>query len=235
MRKTVIALVALGLVVASSAFASNVVRISQVYAGSGSGCTWNSKYIELFNSSGSPVDIGGWSVQYGSSTGSTFGSSTYNYVFIPSGAQIPACGYFLIKGATSTANGAALPVTPDIDASLSSGMSPSGTSGGKLALFADQVAGRTCAQAQAVAMDIVGWGSSTNCFETAYLPWTSNNTVVIVRGAGGLTDNDNNPTDFSVLSATANPPRNTASAINPACTVVPAMSETWGRVKTLYR
>jgi len=212
------------------------VRISQIYAGSGAGCTWSSKYVELFNSSGSPVDIGGWSVQYGSSTGSTFGSSTYNYVFIPAGKSIPACGYFLIKCATG-ANGTALPITPDIDASTSSGMSPSGTGGGKLAVFSDQVTNRTCAQAQAVAVDLVGWGSSTNCYETAVVPWTSGaNTVVILRGSGGLTDNDNNSTDFTVVSATANPPRNTGSSANPDCHIVtPVNTNSWGRIKTMYR
>jgi hypothetical protein len=240
MRKATLVLLALGLVVASTAFASTAVRISQVYPGSGSGCTWSSKYIELFNSSSSPVDIGGWSLQYGSSTGSSFGSGTYNYVMIPAGATIPACGYFLIKGATST-NGAVLPVMPDIDASTSSGISPSGTGGGKLALFNDQVTGRTPAQVMAVptpafVVDVVGWGGSTNCYETAVVSWTSGvNTVVILRGVGGMTDTDNNSTDFTVVSATANPPRNSGSALNPDCQIVPAMSETWGRVKMLYR
>jgi len=233
MRKVTLALLALGLIVATTAFAANAVRISQVYPGSGVGCTWSSKYVELFNSSGSAVDIGGWSVQYGSATGSTFGSSTFNYVMIPAGKTIPACGYFLIKGATGT-NGAALPITPDIDASLSSGMSPSGT-GGKLALFNDQVTNRSCTAAQAVAVDMVGWNTG-NCFETVAATWSAGiNTNVLVRLGGGMTDTDNNSTNFTQLGAGASPPRNSGSATNPDCSVVPTLSKTWGKLKTLYR
>ena len=102
MRRTTLVLLVLGLVVATAAWASNPVRISQVYAGAAGGY-YQCDFVELFNNSNAPVDIGGWSVQYASSSGATFGSATYNLAKIPSGATIPACGYYLIRGYCSTA------------------------------------------------------------------------------------------------------------------------------------
>ncbi len=238
MKKMAIALVVLGLLVATTAFAANPVRISQIYGANGN--TYKCDYVELFNSSSTPVNIGGWSLQYGSSTGSSFGSSTFNYVFIPEGSVIPACGYYLIRGACSTA-GADLPIAADLVASGPNfppgGFNASGTSG-KFYLANDQVTGRTPAQVMAVptpsfVVDLVGYGPSANAFETAPAP-AGNTSSVLVRGNGGLTDNDNNSTDFTVI-AQPYPMHNSGSPLNPDCQVVPAMSETWGRVKTLYR
>jgi hypothetical protein len=215
MRKIAIALIALGLVVATTAYASNPVRISQVYGGGGG--YYKCDYVELFNNSGCPVDIGGWSVQYGSATGSTFGSSTYNYALIPSGATIPACGYYLITGACSTA-GADLPVTPDLKIPTSPPLWQFNLSAttGKVALFNDQVFNRTCAQALAVAVDLVGYGTA-NCYETANAPGLDNMHVLVRAGAGAV-DTDNNSTDFSSV-AEPYAMHNTASPRNPDCIV----------------
>jgi hypothetical protein len=193
---------------------SHPVRISQVYGG-GSGGTFSCDYVELFNSSEAPVDIGGWSVQYGSSTGSSFGSSTYNLARIPGGATIPACGYYLIRGYCSTA-GAALPVTPDLVPATGWIFNFSGTDG-KVALFSDQVMGRTCAQAKAAATfeDMVGYGAA-NCHETAAAV-TLDASSVLVRGGGGMTDTDDNSADFSKVAASGVTIHNSSSAPNPAC------------------
>ena len=199
MRKTALALIALGLVVAMTASAN--VRISQIYGANGN--TYKCDYVELFNSTAAPVDIGGWSLQYGSSTGSSFGSSTFNYVFIPAGATIPALGYYLIRGACTTA-GADLPLTADLVASGPNfppgGFNASGTSG-KFALFNDQVTGRTPAQVMvlptpAFLMDLVGYGPSANAYETAPAP-AGTTTTVLVRKLGGRQDTNNNSADFT--------------------------------------
>ena len=87
MRKMVITLLALGLFAASTAFAANPVRISQVYGGGGGSSVWTYDYVELFNSGGCPAAIGGWSIQYGSSAGTVFGSSATNCAFIPAGGK----------------------------------------------------------------------------------------------------------------------------------------------------
>jgi hypothetical protein len=213
MRKVTLLLLALGLAVATTAYASNPVRISQVYGGGGN--YYKCDYVELFNNSNAPVNIGGWSVQYGSSTGTSFGSTTYNIAKIPGGTTIPACGYYLISGYCSSTAGIALPVTPDLSIS-----SPplwqfnfSGTDG-KVALFSDQVMGRTCAPAQAVAVDLVGYGAA-NCYETAAAP-TSDVASVLVRALGGAVDTDNNSADFGKV---AEPwlMHNSASPQNPQC------------------
>jgi hypothetical protein len=216
MRKIAIALLALGLVVATTAYASNPVRISQVYGGGGG--YYKCDYVELFNNSGAPVNIGGWSVQYGGATGSTFGSSTYNYALIPSGATIPACGYYLITGACSGSGGIDLPVTPDLTIPTSPPLWQFNFSAttGKVALFNDQVFNRTCAEALAVAVDLVGYGTA-NCYETALAPLLDNAHVLVRAGAGAV-DNDNNSTDFSSV-AEPWPMHNSASPRNPDCIV----------------
>src|SRR5215210_2102522 len=53
--------------------ASADVVISQVYGGGGNaGATYKNDFIELFNRGTSPVNLSGWSVQYASSTGTTW-------------------------------------------------------------------------------------------------------------------------------------------------------------------
>jgi len=211
MRNPLIALAALGLVLATTASASNPVRISQVYGGGGS--YYRCDYAELFNDSDAPVDIGGWSLQYASSSGSTFGGATYNLALIPAGATIPACGYYLVTGYCSSSAGLALPVTPDLSPSGRWTFNFSGTAG-KVALFGDQVTGRTCAQAQAAAVDMVGYGGA-NCYETSPAA-TLDNSSVLVRGGGGATDTDDNSSDFSKV-AEPWPMHSSASPQNPQC------------------
>ena len=259
MRKTVIALVALGLVVASSAFAAHAVRISQVYGGGGGGGgAYKYDYVELFNSSGYNVDIGGWSVQYAAANGNVFGSGTYNVCVFPAGTTIRACGYLLIRSGNAGASGADLPLE---DAVMGAYM---GTTAGNVALFADAVMGRDCAAAQAVAIDLVGYGTEPTagvdfaviggdtgenasadaadfatfgiaaiCSEGAGPVADLSATTCAVRNNDGMIDTDNNNLDFTVASSWTI--HNSASPTNPGCTVVPAMSDTWGLIKTLYR
>jgi phosphodiesterase/alkaline phosphatase D-like protein/mono/diheme cytochrome c family protein len=219
-------------VTTSAAPGPSGVRISQVYGG---GVYWNGSgsppaagyyqcdYVELFNSSSSPVNIGGWSLQYGSSTGSTFGSSTWNTVLIPSGATVPACGYYLIRGYCSNVGGAALPVTADL---VTSTVSPPGSfstasAAGKFALFSDQVTGRTCATAQSSGklVDLIGWGGA-NCYEGANAAASDDNSV-LARALGGMTDTGNNSTDFSKLAVSGVTIHNSSSATNPDCSGPP--------------
>jgi uncharacterized protein len=57
------------------AHASSAVVISQIYGGGGNaGATLRSDFIELFNRSGAPVSVDGWTIQYASSTGSSWDS-----------------------------------------------------------------------------------------------------------------------------------------------------------------
>ena len=219
MRKATLVFLALGLVVASTAFASNAVRISQVY-GNGNNY-YNCDYVELFNSSCAPVNIGGWSLQYGSATG-TFGggggTNTFaNFVMIPAGTTIPACGYYLMKGACSAA-GLDLPVTPDIAPVAT--FNGSGTNG-KFVLFSDQVIGRDCAAAKAALtyVDMVGYGTTATCWEGTGAAPLSTPTTVLVRAGGGSVDTDVNSADIAGLTQ-PQPMHNAAGGyLNPGCMI----------------
>src|SRR5687767_8454657 len=61
------------------------VVISQVYGGGGnSGATFTHDFVELFNRSGSPASLAGWSIQYTSATGTgNFGSSATQLTELP--------------------------------------------------------------------------------------------------------------------------------------------------------
>lgn len=72
------------------------VIITEVYGGGGnSGAIYKNDFVELYNTTNAPVEIGGWSVQYYAATGITASS-----VGIPEGKIIPARTHFLISGAS---------------------------------------------------------------------------------------------------------------------------------------
>lgn len=230
MRKTAIALLALGLVVSTSAYAANAIRFSQVYPGGGSSSgTYKYDYVELFNNSGVPVSIGGWSVQYGSATGS-FASNSFGIAILPQGATIPACGYYLVQCGSAGSGGADLPVTPDFAYAVGPNL---GAASGKVALFTDAVQGRLCAQALIDAQDLVGWGTA-NCYEGSAAVANLSATTTALRGNGGITDTDQNSADFTIVNASSVTLHNTGSGTNPGC-FVPTVRQTWGRLKSIYR
>ncbi len=229
MRKSVIALLALGLVVATTAFASNPVRISQVYTGGGSSSGYYIKdYVELFNSGSVAVDLGSYALQYGSATGSSFGSASYNWFNFPAGTMIQPCGYLLIETSSAGSGGVVLPVAADFS---TTSLSMSGSSG-KLGLVNNQNPNNLCSNPSAF-IDLFGYGTA-NCYETAAAP-NSSTTTTFVRKLGGMTDTDNNSLDFTVEATSTVTLHNSASGTNPGCGVVPTHNTTWGQVKTIYR
>src|SRR6188474_135406 len=59
--------------IAPLAGTSTSIVVSQVYGGGGnSGATWKNDFVELYNLSASSVNVTGWSVQYASSSGSSW-------------------------------------------------------------------------------------------------------------------------------------------------------------------
>ncbi|MGH8077071.1 MAG: lamin tail domain-containing protein, partial [Lysobacter sp.] len=99
------------------------VVISQVYGGGGnSGAPLRSDFIELHNNGATSVDLAGWSVQYGSSGGTSWQRTNL------SGSIAPG-GYYLIKQADG--GNIAAPALPTPDAIGTIAMS--GTAG-KVAL-----------------------------------------------------------------------------------------------------
>lgn len=230
---TILAASALLALLAGSAFAANAVRISQVFGGGGA-ATANTDYVEIFNSSASPVAIGGWAIEYGSATG-LWNSFTGNAFVFPAGAVIQPCSYVLLACSKGTA--VVTPLVSDYSVSPTTVFNMSGTSG-KVMLITqlnDSLAaappGTKCGFEVGILMDKVGYGPTTVCSEVSPAPILTASTATF-RANGGLTDTDNNSVDF-VGGAPA--PRNSQSAANPGCQTVPTTRGTWGQLKSLYR
>ncbi|MFN8176933.1 MAG: lamin tail domain-containing protein [bacterium] len=227
MKKLAITLLVLALS-AGAVYAANPVRISQIYgAGGNSGSIWNADYVELFNDSSADVDMSGWSLQYGSATGTTpMGSCTNCLVVFPAGTVIRSCQYFLVRGSTGTA-GAPLPVTPD----LLSSVAMSATAG-KIGVKADTLFTPVVPCNPALFVDMVGYGTTANCFEGTGAAPAPSTTLADWRGVDGITDTDNNSFDFTTAAPL---PRNSTSPANPNCHPVAVDPSSWGQVKATYR
>ncbi|MGC4118188.1 MAG: lamin tail domain-containing protein [Myxococcales bacterium] len=179
-----------GLVCASGACGEAVV-ISQIFGGGGSsGSVPKNDYIELHNRSAAPVSLAGWSVQYGSATGSTW------QVTLLTGS-IPANGYYLVQESNG-ASGTAMP-TPDASGSIA--MS---ATAGKVAL-AHGTAALTGACPSAA--DLVGFGSTANCYEGSGSTTAPTSSTAVYRGTNGCTDSGSNASDFTTAAPV---PRNSS-------------------------
>ncbi len=194
---------------AAPAVCDGSVVISQVYgAGGNSGATYNADFIELHNRGTTSVDVSSWSVQYASSTGSSWAVTSLT-------GSIPAGGYYLVA-LSSGSNGSALP-TPD-----ATGTTNMAAGSGKVALVSSTTALSGACPANASIVDFVGYGSA-NCYEGgAAAPGPSAATDSATRGAAGCTDVDENDHDFT---ATAVLPRNSATAAA-SCTPCGVVNET---------
>ena len=173
--------------------------ISEVYLSGGSaGATYLNKYVELYNPTAGPLSLDGLTLQYRSATG----SSSFGGVTTLSG-ELPAGEHYLVQGASNGANGAALP-TPNATGSIN----PSGTAG-VIALttkddaltITDVPAGDT--SANALVIDLLGYGPTANTFENAATPETTGApgspglTSSLNRAANGADTNDSSA-DFTV-------------------------------------
>jgi predicted extracellular nuclease len=176
------------------------VVISQVYGGGGNaGATLRRDFIELFNRGATPADLTGWSVQYNSAAGTgTWQKTDLTSVVLQPGQ------YYLVAEAAGAGGTVDLP-PPDADGSIA--MS---ATAGKVALLSTQLAASgTCPAGNVI--DLVGYGTTATCSETAPTA-TLSNTTAALRNVGGCADTDNNAADFSVG---APDPRNTSASLNP--------------------
>jgi uncharacterized protein len=173
--------------------------VSQVYGGGGnSGATFTHDFVELFNRGSSAVDLGTWSIQYASASGTT-------WQVTPLSGSVQPGRYLLVQLASAATIGAPLP-TPDV-----TGTTNLANAGGKVALVRSATA-LTCGatagscSADSTVADLVGYGSATD-FEGSGAAALSNTTAVS-RAGDGCTDTDANASDF----ASGTPaPRNSAS------------------------
>jgi uncharacterized protein len=237
---TILGATALLALVATSAFAANQIRISQVYSGGGNaGATYKQKFVEIFNSGSTAVNVTGWALVYGSSLGSwnSTGGGTFTNSWVFPSATIQPCGYLLVSMLGTATTGADLTasVTPDFQVITPTPIINMSGSNGKIMLAQSVPAnGVACGSEGVVIVDKVAYGPTSTCGEgtgTASL----STALAAVRNLGGLTDTDSNSADFSVVTPTT--PRSSASAHNilGACAPVPTLRSTWGQVKSIYR
>jgi endonuclease G, mitochondrial len=169
------------------------VVISQVYGGGGnSGAAYQHDFVELYNPSMVPHDLSGWTIQYGSATGST-------WQIHPLGGVLAPGEYYLIRLATNGTAGSVVPA-----ANINGDLNLSGTNG-KVALVrnGDPLSG--CTLSDPMLVDLVGYGTTANCREGANNAPTPSNALALFRKNGGFTDTNTNGADF--VTGTPNPRR----------------------------
>jgi len=205
LRLVLVLAVAGVLVVAPAAHsASTDMVVSQVFAGGGNaGASYTNDFVEIFNRGSSTIDLSSWSIQYTSSSGTSWQATAL------SGSVAPG-RYYLVQLASAAAIGASLP-TPD-----AVGTTNLAVSGGKIALVrgtAPVSCGSfpgSCSGDPLVA-DLIGYGSATD-FEGSGAAAAISNTTAAFRAGAGCTDTDSNSSDFS--SSTPSP-RNSATTAAP--------------------
>jgi Lamin Tail Domain/Calx-beta domain len=181
--------------------------ISQVYGAGGTpGATYQNSFVELFNRGTAFVDLNQWSVRITSDTGQFNTSITF-----VSSRSIPiAPGQYILIGLGSGGSSGS-PVPADFG-----GIPIALGSAGKIALTRPGTTNfsGTCPLSDSGLADLVGFGSTANCFEGPGPTPNLSNTAAAVRKSNGCVDTDNNSDDFQLASPT---PRNSSSPNN-SCT-----------------
>ncbi len=197
-----------GLSVALPAPAANAVSsglvISEVYGGGGnSGATYTNDFVELYNTSGSPISLNGKSLQYRASATLTVPTNLFS---LPNTTVGPG-EHYLVQCAGGP-NGVPLPQPADTTACA---LNLSGTSG---QIFLASVTTGVIAQTNGAApwtfnsnvIDFVGFGANAAVYEGAGRTPTLSNTTGATRTAP-FTDTDNNNTDFTATASMTPTPK----------------------------
>lgn len=163
------------------------VVISQVFGGGGnSGAPFRNDFIELFNAGNTTVNLSGWSVQYASATASTWSVTPLTSLSLAPGQ------YCLVQESSGGSNGAPLPA-PDTTGTIAMA-----AGSGKVALVTNSTALTGACPNDLRIIDLVGYGSTANCFRGAAPAPTPSNTNALLRGAAGCTDTRTNALDFAL-------------------------------------
>src|SRR5262245_52444053 len=127
--------------------------ISQVYGGGGnSGATFKNDFIELFNPGTASVDVTGWSVQYASTTGTTWQVTNLSGTIAPG-------GYYLIQEAAGTGAAPSLPA-PDATGS-GTGIAMAAGAGKVFLSSSTAMLSGTCPTGSSI-VDKVSYGTGTS-------------------------------------------------------------------------
>ena len=182
------------------------VVISQVYGGGGNGsgatlATYTNDFIELYNRGTVAQNLSGWSVQYASATGTSWGLTPLPDFNLQPGQ------YFLIQEAAGATVTLALP-TPDLNGvgiATSAGDTKLlglalSSSNGKVILVNNITAETSANPTGAQIIDKVGYGTTPTGYEGAPTGTALNNLTSAQRNNLGATDTDNNATDFTVAA-----------------------------------
>jgi predicted extracellular nuclease len=173
--------------------------ISQVYGGGGnSGSFFTNDFIEIFNPGPDPVNLAGWSVQYGSSGGATWSATPLSGILAPG-------RYHLVQEGGGTNGTTPLPA-PD-----STGPILMAAGDGKVALVRSITPLAGACPSGGDLVDLVGYGEA-NCSEGGVAAPVLGANVSGVRAQNGCVDTNVNGADFGTASPPA--PRNSASPLN---------------------
>lgn len=149
----------------------------------------NDEFIELYNRTNSPINVGGWLLQRSSSTGVTTGNPRYTF---PSDTILLPGQHYLVVG--SSYSGSA---TGDSAAALEI------ADNGGIALIRND----------GVPIDAVGMASGSLYLEgTPLAPLSGSSNQSYARTNNGCTDTNNNSTDF-ILQAPSDPQNSTSTPI----------------------
>ena len=181
---------------------SSQIVISQIFGGGGnSGAPFRNDYIEIFNRGSVAINLAGWSVQYASATASTWSVTPLTSVTLLPGQ------YYLVQQSSGGANGIPL-AAPDATGTIAMA-----AGSGKVVLVTNTTALNGTCPNNANIIDLVGYGSTANCFRGSAPAPAAGNTNALLRAANGCQDLRNNATDFG----TGPPgPRNT-NALTQIC------------------
>jgi hypothetical protein len=180
-------------------FSPAQMRISQIYGGGGnSGSTYTHDFIELLNAGSAPIDLSGWSVRYASAMGATWQMTALSGIVQP-------MHYVLIQEAPGGGGTSPLP-TADISGSIA--MS---ATAGKVVLMSSQGAISGACPGGLDVVDLVGFGSTANCFEGDSAAPAPASKLAIIRKGGGREDSNNNRADF--LTGTPDPRNSGATPV----------------------
>mgnify|MGYP001599590817 FL=1 len=173
------------------------VLITQFYpSGASASSTFNARFVELFNRTPNVISLSGYSLQYASASGNVW--SVY-----PLSGTIASGGFFLVQLGLPGGTGSALP-TPDLTVSLT----PSSTSGGKIALVQGTTPNVGCPSG----VELLGYGGVT-CFlgSASSVPGQTSS----LSRSSPCVNYANNSVDFA-LSAPA-PRRSVSSTMSCLC------------------